>query len=210
MKNRYFDPPNLKLTPELREKILNLRRSLYYDLNILHFKDKLEEEHNIHNISLSYETVRGLLIKERLCKAEKIGDFTSRLKRMPKVIRIYLALLLISSLSIVYNQTLVYTFFVYQTSFVCSIHLICTLLFESMAMEVSPPTSPSLSIVNVSQLPLTLVACFKALFTSSSILSSLCFLTFFNRIIFSKIKFKYYQHPPKSGKVRRGGSALLS
>ncbi|MCX7945073.1 MAG: hypothetical protein N2746_11255 [Deltaproteobacteria bacterium] len=48
MKNRYFSPSNLELIPELKEKILNLRRSLYYDLNILHFKDKLEEEHNIN------------------------------------------------------------------------------------------------------------------------------------------------------------------
>ncbi|MCX7944815.1 MAG: hypothetical protein N2746_09950 [Deltaproteobacteria bacterium] len=103
LRRRYSDekqinnPPNLKLIPELKQKILNLRRTLYYDLNILHFKDKLEEE---HNINLSHKTIRGLLIKEGLCKAEKIGDFTSRLKRMPKVIRIYLALLIRSSLSI--------------------------------------------------------------------------------------------------------------
>ncbi|MCX7944393.1 MAG: hypothetical protein N2746_07800, partial [Deltaproteobacteria bacterium] len=81
MKNRYFDPHNLKLTPELREKILNLRRSLYYDLNILHFKDKLEEE---HNINLSHKTIRGLLIKEGLHKADKKRRFYKRRKRMPK------------------------------------------------------------------------------------------------------------------------------
>ncbi len=52
---------NLKLNEFTKTKALKLRTSLYYDFNILHYKEKLEEE---HDIILSYETVRQMLIDE--------------------------------------------------------------------------------------------------------------------------------------------------
>ncbi|MFN4245103.1 MAG: helix-turn-helix domain-containing protein [Brevinematia bacterium] len=54
-------PPNLKLTPELKDEIIKLRKSLYWDFNILHFKECLKERHGIF---LSYETIRKILIEE--------------------------------------------------------------------------------------------------------------------------------------------------
>jgi len=58
-------PPNKKITAETINEILRLRRGLYYDFNIMHLKDKLEENHNIH---LSYESLRKILIKRLLDK----------------------------------------------------------------------------------------------------------------------------------------------
>jgi len=34
-------PPHGKLIPELKEEILQLRKELYYDFNLLHFQEKL-------------------------------------------------------------------------------------------------------------------------------------------------------------------------
>jgi len=53
-------PPNLKFSPSTVELILKLRKELYYDFNILHFRDKLKE---IHGFCLSYESLRQILIK---------------------------------------------------------------------------------------------------------------------------------------------------
>ena len=52
-------PPNLKVTDEIREKIIELRKNLYWDFNILHFKEKLQE----HEVFLSYESIRKVLIE---------------------------------------------------------------------------------------------------------------------------------------------------
>ena len=56
-------PPNLKITQELKQVILSLRKEVYSELNLLHFRDKLIELHNIH---ISYESLRQILIKEGL------------------------------------------------------------------------------------------------------------------------------------------------
>ncbi|MEZ0343214.1 MAG: ISNCY family transposase [Caldimicrobium sp.] len=74
-------PPNLKLTPDLIQKIIHLKTTLYYDFNISHFKDKLA---SLHNISLSYETLRQILIKNGLHQPKKKRKFYKRRKRMPK------------------------------------------------------------------------------------------------------------------------------
>lgn len=53
-------PQNKKITGEIIKEILRLRKDFYYDFNILHFKDKLEENHNFY---LCYESLRQILIK---------------------------------------------------------------------------------------------------------------------------------------------------
>lgn len=74
-------PPNRKITEPLIDEILKLRRELYYDFNILHFKDKLAEN---HNIALCYETLRKLLIKNALHKPKKRKIIHRQRRRMPK------------------------------------------------------------------------------------------------------------------------------
>jgi len=53
-------PSNRKLPDSLKERVKNLYRQIYYDFNIRHFNDKLQEN---HKINLSYETVRQILIQ---------------------------------------------------------------------------------------------------------------------------------------------------
>lgn len=74
-------PPNLKLTTKLKNEIIRLRKSLYWDFNILHFKDSLQER---HGIPLSYETIRKLLIKEGLHEPGRRKKVYRRRRRMPK------------------------------------------------------------------------------------------------------------------------------
>lgn len=73
--------PNQKITSELANEIINLRGNLYYDFNIMHFKDKLEEVHRIH---LSYESLRQLLIKHNLHNPKKKKIIHRQRRRMPK------------------------------------------------------------------------------------------------------------------------------
>jgi len=49
---------------------------------VLHFRDKLIKD---HNITLSYETLRKLLIEEGLHEPRRKRKVYRRLKRMPKV-----------------------------------------------------------------------------------------------------------------------------
>jgi len=71
----------LKVTEELRQSILNLREKLYWDFNILHFNDKLKEN---HEIDLSYETVRKILIDAGLHEENKRKRMYRRRRRMPR------------------------------------------------------------------------------------------------------------------------------
>lgn len=57
-----------KIPHALTQKIVSLYEEKYWDFNILHFKDKLEE---IHNIRLSYETIRKVLISQNLHTTKK-------------------------------------------------------------------------------------------------------------------------------------------
>ncbi|MFN3739830.1 MAG: hypothetical protein ACK4TF_04055 [Thermodesulfovibrionales bacterium] len=75
------NPPNLKLTPELRGEIIKLRESLYWDFNILHFKEALKDR---HEISLSYESIRKVLIKAGLHEPDRRGKVYRRRRRMPR------------------------------------------------------------------------------------------------------------------------------
>ncbi|GAB6182826.1 ISNCY family transposase [Thermodesulfovibrio hydrogeniphilus] len=74
-------PQALKITQSLHEQIINLRKSLYWDFNILHFKDKLKE---CHGINLSYESIRRVLLKEGLHEAKRKRRVYRRRRRMPK------------------------------------------------------------------------------------------------------------------------------
>jgi len=70
-----------KIAISLRNRIAYLYKEIYFDFNISHFKDKLEEE---HNIKLSYETIRKILIKYNLHKAKRRKRIYRRRRRMPK------------------------------------------------------------------------------------------------------------------------------
>lgn len=65
----------------LVEEIVKLYKETYYDFNIMHFKDKLQE---IHSIKLSYETIRTILVQYRLHKSKKKKKIHRRRRRMPK------------------------------------------------------------------------------------------------------------------------------
>src|SRR3990167_2280778 len=73
--------PNRQTTKQVVDKILKHREELYYDFNIMHFKDKLEEVHNIH---LSYEWLRQMLIKAGKHEPKKKKIIHRQRRRMPK------------------------------------------------------------------------------------------------------------------------------
>ena len=79
--SRHREPHN-RVPEALREKIVTLYINEYGSrFNILHFKEKLEEE---HGINLSYETVRQILIKAKCHKVKQHRHkHRSRRKRMP-------------------------------------------------------------------------------------------------------------------------------
>ncbi|MBU1599970.1 ISNCY family transposase [bacterium] len=72
--------PNM--IPEAKAKVIaGLYEDTYYDFNILHFKDKLEEN---HKIKLSYESTRKILISFGLHHPKKKKKVYRRRRRMPK------------------------------------------------------------------------------------------------------------------------------
>jgi len=58
-----------------------LYKKYYYDFNVMHFKEKLEEN---HDISLSYESVRKILIIKDLHTPKKKKIIHRQRRRMPK------------------------------------------------------------------------------------------------------------------------------
>jgi len=81
LRRKPLRPPNEKITSDIRQMIVSLRKELYEDFNILHLKDKLRD---IHKINLSYESLRQILIKEGLHKPKKKRIVYRRRRRMPK------------------------------------------------------------------------------------------------------------------------------
>ncbi len=73
--------PNMKITEPEVQRILRLRKELYYDFNIMHFMDKL---HEVHKIPYSYESIRQLLIKHSLHSPKKKKKIHRQRRRMPK------------------------------------------------------------------------------------------------------------------------------
>ena len=74
------EAPN-KISEQLTTTIIDLRKKYYYDFNILHFKDKLEEVHKIH---LSYESIRKILIQAKEHYPKKKKKIHRMRRRMPK------------------------------------------------------------------------------------------------------------------------------
>ncbi|MEK7238554.1 MAG: ISNCY family transposase [Nitrospirota bacterium] len=74
-------PPNKKITDKTVSKILKLREDIYYDFNIMHFMEKLDEIHGIH---LSYESVRKILIMYEKHKPKERRVVHRQRRRMPK------------------------------------------------------------------------------------------------------------------------------
>ena len=74
-------PPNQKISDIDVQRILKLRKELYYDFNIMHFMDKL---HEIHKIPYCYESMRQLLIRHNLHQPKKKKKVHRQRRRMPK------------------------------------------------------------------------------------------------------------------------------
>jgi len=74
-------PSNHKISNHLKEQIKSLYRQTYYDFNIRHFNDKLQES---HKIKLSYETIRQILISGRIHVPKKKKLVHRRRRRMPR------------------------------------------------------------------------------------------------------------------------------
>lgn len=74
-------PPNQKISESKTRKILRLRKDIYYDLNIMHFTDKL---HEVHKMRYSYESIRQLLIKAEQHTPKKRRKIHRQRRRMPK------------------------------------------------------------------------------------------------------------------------------
>lgn len=74
-------PAHNKISNKLRDTIADLYEKYYYDFNIMHFKDKLLVN---HNINLSYESVRKILIVKDKHKPKKKKKVHRQRRRMPK------------------------------------------------------------------------------------------------------------------------------
>jgi len=72
---------NKKMNDILEKKIIKLYQEIYYDFNMMHFMEKLEEN---HDIKFSYETIRQLMIKHQLHIPKKRKKVHRRRRRMPK------------------------------------------------------------------------------------------------------------------------------
>ncbi len=74
-------PPNKRISDATVQRILKLRKELYYDFNIMHFMDKLHEE---HKINYSYESIRQILIRAKEHLPKKKKKIHRQRRRMPK------------------------------------------------------------------------------------------------------------------------------
>jgi len=74
------EAPNKKID-KLSKIVAKLYRKYYYDFNMSHFNEKLSEH---HGISLSYESVRQILILERLHNPRKKLVIHRQRRRMPQ------------------------------------------------------------------------------------------------------------------------------
>jgi len=74
-------PPNRQISDTDIQKILKVRKELYYDFNIMHFMDKL---HEVHKLPYCYESIRHLLIKNNLHSPKKKKKVHRQRRRMPR------------------------------------------------------------------------------------------------------------------------------
>lgn len=70
-----------KISDSKARIIADIYKEQYWDFNIMHFKDKLTE---IHNIKLSYESIRKILISNKIHIPKKKKITHRRRRRMPK------------------------------------------------------------------------------------------------------------------------------
>jgi len=73
--------PNKKISEEMIKEIIRVRKKFYHDFNIMHFKDKLEEDHDIH---LCYESLRQILVQKNDHSPKKKKKIHRQRRRMPK------------------------------------------------------------------------------------------------------------------------------
>lgn len=73
--------PNTKVSNKQIESIITLRRERYYDFNINHFKEKLNEK---HHLPYCYTTIRNILVNEGLHTPRKKKIVHRLRRRMPK------------------------------------------------------------------------------------------------------------------------------
>ena len=73
-------PPNIRISRQMEDEIINLRKRFYSDFNIMHLKDKLDEYHGIH---LSYESLRQILIRHEAHNPKKKKVVHRQRRRMP-------------------------------------------------------------------------------------------------------------------------------
>jgi hypothetical protein len=74
-------PPSNKIPEPVINKIIQLRKELYYDFNVMHLKEKLEE---IHKLTYSYESIRQILIKNNEHTPKRRKKVHRQRRRMPK------------------------------------------------------------------------------------------------------------------------------
>ncbi|MFC1503967.1 ISNCY family transposase [Spirochaetota bacterium] len=74
-------PGNRKTKNNIIEKVVSLYEKRYPTFNMLHFKEKLEEH---HNINLCYESIRRILISSHNHKPKQHKKVFKKRKRMPK------------------------------------------------------------------------------------------------------------------------------
>jgi len=74
-------PPGNRIAEATIAHIIRLRNEIYYDFNILHFKDKLAELHNYH---YSYEAIRQILMRHQLHNPRKRKKIHRQRRRMPQ------------------------------------------------------------------------------------------------------------------------------
>lgn len=74
-------PPNNKIPEHDIKAIIRLRRKIYYDLNIMHFMEKLRE---LHKLAYSYESIRQILIQHHEHTPRRRRKVHRQRRRMPK------------------------------------------------------------------------------------------------------------------------------
>jgi hypothetical protein len=78
---RIQNPSKKKIAPLIANEVANLYTKFYHDFNVMHFMEKLSEN---HKISLSYETVRQILIDKGIHCPKKRKKIHRQRRRMPK------------------------------------------------------------------------------------------------------------------------------
>lgn len=73
--------PNQQVTATERARIMQLRQERYFDFNLNHFKEKLNE---LHQIPYGYTTIRKILLEAGLHVARKKKIVHQMRRRMPK------------------------------------------------------------------------------------------------------------------------------